>query len=115
VDGKTCCTPQRGESGVSTATAAPPRTAPTNLNTRGMKKLDGGPFLMGSETGTYPADGEGPIREVTLRPFHIDATAVTNRQFDKFVKATGYKTEAEDFGWSFVFHLLVPPETAKKA
>jgi len=79
-----------------------------------MKRLDGGTFLMGSEHGTYPADGEGPVREVTLRPFYMDVCAVSNRQFDKFVKATQYKTEAESFGWSFVFHVLVPEEIAKK-
>jgi len=70
--------------------------------------LDGGPFLMGSPDGTYPGDGEGPVREVTLSPFWIDAATVTNKQFKRFVDATGYKTEAEGFGWSFVFHLLVP-------
>jgi formylglycine-generating enzyme required for sulfatase activity len=46
---------------------------------------------------------------VTLEPFYIDATCVTNAQFAAFVKATGYKTEAERFGWSFVFHLFVGP------
>lgn len=114
---ESCCTPQRSESQESTSccgNGVPPHTKPTPTNTRGMKRLDGGTFLMGSEEGTYPADGEGPVREVTLRPFHIDVCAVTNRQFEKFVKATNYKTEAESFGWSFVFHLLVPEEIAKK-
>jgi len=34
---------------------------------------------------------------------------VTNAQFADFVNATGYKTEAERFGWSFVFqgHLVL--------
>jgi formylglycine-generating enzyme required for sulfatase activity len=30
-------------------------------------------------------------------------TAVTNAQFRAFVEATGYMSEAEQFGWSFVF------------
>jgi hypothetical protein len=34
--------------------------------------------------------------------------AVTNARFATFVKATGYVTDAERYGWSFVFHLLVP-------
>jgi len=79
-----------------------------------MVLLEGGAFWMGSNDGTYPADGEGPVREVTLSPFWMDATTVTNRQFKRFVDDTGYKTEAEGFGWSFVFHLLVPPEVASK-
>jgi formylglycine-generating enzyme required for sulfatase activity len=82
---------------------------------RGMRELPGGAFLMGTDSDIgYPDDGEGPVREVTLRPFLIDKTSVTNRQFAKFVKATGYKTEAERFGWSFVFHLLIPADTAKR-
>ena len=30
-------------------------------------------------------------------------TTVTNSQFEAFVDATGYVTETEEFGWSFVF------------
>jgi formylglycine-generating enzyme required for sulfatase activity len=57
----------------------------------------------------YPGDGETPVHEVRLDAFSIDATAVTNAQFATFVKATGYRTEAEEFGSSAVFHLVVPP------
>jgi formylglycine-generating enzyme required for sulfatase activity len=35
----------------------------------------------------------------------IDAYAVSNERFFQFVEATGYTTDAERFGWSFVFHL----------
>ncbi|GMU93790.1 MAG: hypothetical protein AMXMBFR4_28480 [Candidatus Hydrogenedentota bacterium] len=91
-----------------------PKATANGANTKGMQRLDGGVFLMGSDHGTYPADGEGPVREVTLNPFYMDSTSVTNRQFEKFVKATNYRTEAERFGWSFVFHLLIPEETAHK-
>ncbi|MEO7597332.1 MAG: formylglycine-generating enzyme family protein, partial [Opitutus sp.] len=41
--------------------------------------------------------------QVTLAPFWMDETTVTNEQFNDFINATGYKTEAERFGWSFVF------------
>src|SRR5580765_2116944 len=69
-----------------------------------MIKLPGGMFLMGTEDQEgFPSDGEGPVREVTLDPFWIDRYPVTNATFAKFVAATGYKTEAEQFGWSFVF------------
>ncbi|HEX5480665.1 MAG TPA: formylglycine-generating enzyme family protein [Dehalococcoidia bacterium] len=80
-----------------------------------MIALPGGAFLMGTEDGEgFPSDGEGPVRDVRLRPFRIDATAVTNAQFATFVDATGYVTDAERFGWSFVFGGLLPddfPET----
>ena len=48
-------------------------------------------------------DAEGPVREVELAPFSIDVTTVTNRQFGEFIDATGHVTEAEQFGWSYVF------------
>jgi formylglycine-generating enzyme required for sulfatase activity len=35
---------------------------------------------------------------------------VTNTRFAAFAKATGYLTDAERFGWSFVFHLFVRPD-----
>ena len=58
----------------------------------------------------FPADGEGPVRPVTLSPFEIDTYAVTNADFAAFVAATNYRTEAERFGWSFVFWLHIPEE-----
>jgi len=74
-----------------------------------MARLDGGPFYMGSESpASFPADGEGPVRRVTLSPFHISQYAVTNEQFIEFVRKMGYRTEAERFGWSFVFCNHVP-------
>lgn len=60
----------------------------------------------------FPEDGEGPTRQVVVTPFYLDICAVTNAQFFKFTKATGYKTEAETFGWSFVFHLFVSSNNA---
>ena len=81
----------------------------------GMVRLEGGTFLMGSaDEDGWPEDGEGPVREVELAPFWIDRTAVTNEGFAEFVEATGYRTEAERFGWSFVFHLLVPAKIKRK-
>jgi len=68
-----------------------------------MVRLDGGAFLMGAQgEGVWFADGEGPVRETVVSPFWIDATTVTNAAFAAFVEATGYVTEAERFGWSFV-------------
>jgi formylglycine-generating enzyme len=58
----------------------------------------------------FPADGEGPVRQVTLSPFSIDRYPVTNALFRQFVQETGYRTDAERFGWSFVFWLHVPRE-----
>jgi formylglycine-generating enzyme len=38
---------------------------------------------------------------------------VTNAQFREFVRATGYETESEKFGWSFVFNLSLSEATMK--
>jgi gamma-glutamyl hercynylcysteine S-oxide synthase len=76
-----------------------------------MVRLDGGTFLMGSEDElAYPDDGEGPVRRVAIRPFWIDAHAVSNDRFGAFAAATGHVTEAERYGWSFVFAGLLPDD-----
>ena len=72
-------------------------------------------FEMGSvDAHAYPADGEGPVHRVELSGFAIASHAVSNDHFAAFVDATGFVTEAERFGWSFVFGGFLPddfPET----
>jgi formylglycine-generating enzyme required for sulfatase activity len=76
-----------------------------------MVRLPGGPFMMGSEDRwAYPDDGEGPVREVSVAPFWIDSAAVSNRELEAFVEQTAYVTDAERFGWSFVFAGLLPDD-----
>jgi formylglycine-generating enzyme required for sulfatase activity len=76
-----------------------------------MTSLLGGRFLMGTEgPDGFVQDGEGPIRDVELTPFAIDRTTVTNTEFTAFIESTGYRTEAEVFGWSFVFYKLLAEE-----
>ena len=58
----------------------------------------------------YPGDGEGPLREIDLTAFEIDACAVSNSEFAAFVEETGYQTESEQIGWSFVFAGLLPDD-----
>ncbi len=61
----------------------------------------------------FHEDGEGPVREVCVDPFYIDECAVTNARFARFIQATAYKTEAEAFGWTFVFHSFISPQVAQ--
>lgn len=108
-----CCVPSKDRAVrlVASIQAAEQRRRATSGSVEDMVKLDGGPFLMGTESDEgFPQDGEGPIREVTLDPFYIDRYPVTNAQFREFVDATGYLTESERFGWSFVFQLHIPKE-----
>ena len=63
---------------------------------------------MGDASGEgNPVDGERPVHSVHLDAFSIDATTVTNDAFALFADATGYRTEAEQFGDSAVFHSAV--------
>ncbi len=113
--GDSCCTPTRGP-----RDGAAPRGAAKEIHAlrriragtlEGMRPIPGGEFLMGSaDADAWIADGEGPVRAIVLQPFHIDACCVTNGQFNDFVNATAYKTEAERFGWSFVFQLFLDAE-----
>jgi formylglycine-generating enzyme len=112
-----CCGPSRPNSGAANSGASPVRVnerAPVG-SVAGSIALPGGAFRMGSDDSwTYGEDGEGPVHEVTLSPFRIEATAVANARFAEFVDATGYQTDAERYGWSFVFGGLLPddfPET----
>jgi formylglycine-generating enzyme required for sulfatase activity len=66
--------------------------AVTPGSTEGMCRLPGGTFDMGSAR-FYPE--EAPVRRVRVDPFWIDETPVTNRDFARFVAATGYRTLAE--------------------
>src|SRR5690349_10424641 len=54
--------------------------------------IPGGSFLMGSDK-FYPE--ERPVRKVTVDGFYMDAFPVRNREYKKFVEATGYVTVAE--------------------
>ena len=78
-------------------TAPAPRQAPT-----GMVWIPGGEFSMGAadspsegEVGMQAARDSRPIHRVYLDGFFMDQTDVTNVEFAKYVKATGYLTIAE--------------------
>jgi sulfatase modifying factor 1 len=54
--------------------------------------IDGGEFVMGSDAH-YPE--EAPAHRVHVDGFSISRTSVTNREYARFVRATGYRTVAE--------------------
>lgn len=86
----------------------------TKASHNGMKFIPTGDFMMGA------ADKEGrpdeyPVHEVMVNGFWIDDTEVTNAQFARFVKATGYVTQAERKpDWEELKKQL-PPGTPKPA
>jgi sulfatase modifying factor 1 len=85
-------------------------TAAGDPSRHGVEQVEvpSGSFTMGDSSGDRnAADGEVPQHPVELDGFSIDATSVTNDAFARFAEATGYRTEAETFGFSAVFHLAV--------
>ncbi len=108
--GSPCCAPSasRIESAVLEREPVPVSTKPVNQE---LIRIDGGDFLMGSDSSEgYRADGEGPQRRVTLGGYSIAPCAVTNGEYERFVSDTGYVTDAERTGWSFVFYQHVADE-----
>jgi len=104
-----CCGPSR-DPGTRRA-SSPPSHGGGDGGDDDLLTLDGGEFLMGSEDADSSSDdGEGPIRAVTLSAFRISAVTVSNDRFATFVDATGHTTEAERYGWSFVFGGLLPDD-----
>lgn len=101
-----CCMPTRERAAIleESRRTTRHRLRVNSGSVENMTVLAGGAFQMGTEDRSgFPADGEGPIRTVTVEPFWVDRYAVTNEAFRTFIAATHYQTEAERFGWSFVF------------
>ncbi|WP_248517975.1 formylglycine-generating enzyme family protein [Salinarchaeum laminariae] len=96
------CDPER-EDAVDDRHATTPASSDDDRTAR-MVRVDGTTFTMGTDSDEgFPADGEGPTRDVTVDAFFVDKYAVTNAEFLEFVRETGYTTDAERYGWSFVF------------
>ncbi len=101
----TCCTPPRDGSLEYSHQSAKSGEDHSGIET---VTISGGSAIVGTGAPQIPDDGEGPLRTVTIKPFRMAATTVTNDAFRAFVESTGYVTEAERFGWSFVFWSQVP-------
>lgn len=112
---KSCCTASRVQAVKTNDHTQEEIIVKVEQSLDGMVQLPAGEFLMGTTSAEgFPEDGEGPVQKVTVESFYMDKYAVTNAQFAEFIAATQYKTEAELFEWSFVFHLLLSEVTAKK-
>ena len=68
---------------------SPPEPAPL-----GMVWIPGGEFSMGSDNPVLGSDAR-PVHRVYVDGFWMDETEITNEEFERFVKATGYTTVAE--------------------
>lgn len=105
---KACCVPSRPP----TSAASIPQTN-NKLKARGpfaSVVVPAGKALIGTRAAQIADDGESPMRKKPVKSFKIGLTTVTNLEFSEFVAATGYVTEAETFGWSFVFWANLPQD-----
>ncbi|XP_050436970.1 formylglycine-generating enzyme [Adelges cooleyi] len=84
------------------------------LSLDSMVLIRGGNFTIGTDKPVIIADGESPARLVYIDDFFIDKFEVSNFDFKQFVDKTGYKTEAEKFGDSFVFQLFLSENALKE-
>lgn len=107
-----CCSPQRPDNDsvkVARESLLKAEMAPSNF-----VNIPAGNFIMGTDIAFYPTDGEGPSRSIWLDEFKISQFSVTNSEFAAFMEATGYETEAEIYGWSYVFNAFVDRTTTSK-
>jgi formylglycine-generating enzyme len=69
-----------------------------------MRMIPAGEFLMGSqETEKDRSENEGPQHQVRItKPFYMGDTTVTKDQFAAFMRDSGYRTDAEKAGNSWL-------------
>lgn len=106
---RSCCAPSPQNNANAAAFALRASAAAPMLD--GTVEIPGGSPIVGTAHPLIPNDGEETRKAKPLKPFRIGATAVTNEQFKSFVDETGYVTDAQRIGWSFVFWLDVPDDT----
>lgn len=61
-------------------------------------RVQGGRFNMGCKKYSE----ESPVREVTVPDFHMSRYPITLAQFRQFIEASGYVTDADRYGYSFL-------------
>lgn len=78
--------------------------------------MPAGTFMMGSDNSPSSTleDGEGPTFRVQVSDFEIQKFEVSNDEFAQFVEGTGYITEAEIFGNSYVLDILLSEEVSSE-
>ena len=104
-----CCAPARDGASGAPGVAVRVKAGPPTRSARAID-MPGGLVTVGTNERIMAADGEYPARRVRVAPFSIEPCAVTNAEFAAFVEATGHVTEAERFGWSYVFAAFLPDD-----
>ena len=103
---KGCCSPARAGDARNTTADAIVKGA--GIYAAEIVDIPGGTALIGTAQPQIPDDGESPPRRKKVKAFRMSSATITNADFSAFVADTGYVTEAEHIGWSFVFFSDVP-------
>lgn len=86
--GLSACNQKAGSGEVENAEVVQVDTVPEK-----MIWIEGGTFSMGTDDPEFL--DASPIHQVTLEGFYMDEHEVTNAEYERFVRETGYKTVAE--------------------
>jgi len=107
---KSCCTPIPEERNTN-------RSADTSIPIKQQSdasfpvcEIPSGTALLGTNKTLIPLDEETPCRAKAINRFKMMETTVTNGMFKRFVDDTGFISDAEKLGWSFVFHDQLPAD-----
>ena len=109
-----CCPSSAGPRTAAARDAAAP-IAPQASEAGPGVRFAAGPSFVGTDRPHLRYDGEGPRRPVRLKAFTLETCAVSNDRFARFVAATGHVTDAERFGWSYVFQNFLDPALSAPA
>ncbi|WP_323772081.1 formylglycine-generating enzyme family protein [Antarctobacter sp.] len=101
-----CCVPSGA--GQDSVLARPDIPPDPKAHLRNCVHVPGGTALLGTDQPWIAQDFEGPLTRKTVPDLWWEAGAISVAQFRRFVAATGYRSVAEQLGWSFVFHTHVP-------
>ena len=108
-----CCMPSRIDaSEQSHQSISTTSTGDLDDSKKSIVAIPGGQGFIGTDNPSIILDEEFPFRTTKIKPFFMDAVAVTNARFAAFVEETGYKTEAENLGNSFVFSGFIDKNTS---
>ena len=113
---KACCTPARPQAAIINPHPDLGLDLVKQLDTLAGYARDercpipAGTAYIGTDSPMIEVDEEAPLRQGKIKAFSMDKGAVTNGRFAQFVLETGYRTEAEKLGDSFVFHHFLPSD-----
>lgn len=107
---KPCCTPATSRTTTEANESAPLSYGLQPASQETTEALDlpvlqipAGNALIGTDHPMIALDEESPCRTRQLDSFNMMQTTVTNALFEAFVEDMDYITDAERYGWSFVF------------